>query len=373
MLPTSKKPIAFMYVPRVVLTALSVNIPLSALAQTSPTLEVYGRANVSVDYYQGGENYSAADLASNSSRIGMRAEHDLDTGLKLLGQISQSIYFNRGRGADWASRSALLGLKDAWGTIKIGYMGTILKDLRSDTDLYSGQLGDSRNILRGPRDPHLDDRMRSSIRYSSPQQLGWGVEMQYSFDTEDKDTNPPADDNQFNAYSALLRYQGESFWIAVGGKRFSGADPSINRRSGTGYRLGLGVDLTEGFTLCALGQITQDSYPFDDNGNEGFVDATGGGLGLKYQLADDLELLGQYYAMDAERSGYGARMAALGTVFHADKQTRFYATFATLNNNSHTHLAPWIHGRTAGPELEKTATRKGATSWGISSGVRFDF
>ncbi|MCG5530649.1 porin [Halorhodospira halochloris] len=363
----------------------ALSYPSAVLSEDdSPDIEVYGRANVSVDYYHGGDEYSAFDLASNSSRIGIQAEHTLDTGLKLLGEVEQWIDFNRGSGADWASRSALLGLEDEWGTIKLGYMNTVLKDLRGDTDLFSGQMGDTRNVLRGPHNPHLDGRMRSGIRYISPEQQGWGVELQYSFDTEDRDSDEetPADDNDFNSYSALLRYVGERFWLALGHERYYGSegDTLDDRRSGEGYRLGVKLEASENLTLYALAQITQDSFPYFDNNNddpEGYVDALGGGLGVKYNLAEDLELRGQYYAIDADRSGYGARMGALGIVFHADERTRLYTTFANINNESNSCLAPWVHGRTAGPDREVmedvSPAARGCTTWALSSGVRFDF
>lgn len=369
---------------------LLLTVPESLIAASkanSPQVEIYGRADISIDYYHGTDEYSTFDLANNSSRVGIKGAYQLDTGLNLLAQAEQAIELNRGNGGNWSSRNTYLGLEDDWGMIRFGYMDSVLKDLRSKADLFSSHMGDSRNILRGPHNPHFDARMPSSVRYTSPEQQGWGVDVQYSFDTgdyEEDDQENPADANQFRAYSAMLSYRGAGFWVALGHEQYDGSeqdptDPQAGeRRTGEGSRLGLGVDIGEALTLNAVAQLTQDSFPYyqdpaTDDDPEGYKDAVGGGLGLKYRLAQELEVLGQYYTIDAERSGYAARMTVLGAVYHADARTRLFATAATINNSQHSSMAPWVHGRTAGPKLEDTSAKTGATTWGLSSGVRFDF
>nr|WP_242464675.1 porin [Halorhodospira abdelmalekii] len=371
------------------LFGISPSVQAAEAADERPQVEVYGRINLSIDRYHGGDEYDAFHLASNSSRIGIHATHTLETGLTLLAEVEQVIDINYGRGGDWGSRSAFLGLKDNWGSIKLGYMNTVLKDLRGAFDLFSGEMGDSRNILRGAHNPHLDGRMRSGLRYASPNQPGWGVELQYSFDTEKRsDSQPdyqtPADDNELSAYSAALHYRGERFKIAIGHERFYGSvgtdpEPVTERRAGEGYRLGFSFDLTEQVRILTFGQVTQDAYPYfsADGDLIGYADAVGAGIGLRYRISENLDLRSQYYAFDADENGYGARMVAFGPVYHADSRTRLYVTYANINNDSESCLAPWVHGRTAGPDREampdKSPADRGCTTWGLATGIRYDF
>ncbi|MBK5935353.1 porin [Halorhodospira halophila] len=346
------------------LAALPLLAPATALAVD---WDVYGRLNLSIERYSGG-GYGAWDLASNSSRLGFDVEHQLETGLTVLGEVEQQIAFNRGDGLEWASRSALLGLRDSWGTLRLGYMNSAVKDLRGRFDLFSGEMGDSRNILRGEHKPHFDSRFPAGVRLTTPEGEGWGFDLHYSFDTQDEDDDPPADDNEHRAYAAVVDYQWPALSLAFGTERSYGDE---DKHEGEVFRLGAEWAIGDDWTLIGFGQHSKEAW--EVNGE--YEDADGYGLGLRHRLADDLELRGQYYAIDADASGHGGRMAVIGAVFHADERTRLYVTYANLNNDSASQLVPWHHGRVAGPEGNEDGVHldAGSSTWAVASGVRVDF
>ncbi|MBK5944349.1 porin [Halorhodospira halophila] len=331
---------------------------------------VYGRADVSVDYYSGG-GYAAGDLASNSSRLGLRVGHTLETGLTVYGRLERTLDYNRGDGADLAPRDTYLGLTGAWGTLRLGYMDTAVKDIRSRVDLFGSQLGNARNVLRAGHRPHFDQRFPNAVRYSSPEQPGWGVDLQGSFDwdgEEDDDEAFPADDNERTAVSSALRYSGERVWVAVGYERVAGRAGAV--RSADALRLGLDWQATEALRVTALGQATRDAYAVDD---ADYSDAAAYGAGLLYALEDDLDLRLQYYTLDVDASGHGARLVSVGPIFHASERLRLYATATYLSNDDDSRLVPWEVGRTAGPSGEDAKIGSGRSAWAVGSGVRMDF
>ncbi len=353
--------------------------------------DVYGRADLSVDRYSAG-GYDAWDLASNSSRAGLAAVHELDAGLTVTGRIERKVVISRGE-AELEARDTYLGLGGEWGELRLGYLDTALKDIRSRVDLFGSQMGNARNVIRADHDPHLDDRFPTTLRYSSPRQLGWGTELQVSLDPADADDLEdgrvlPSADNERTGVSAALRYTGERFWAAGGYERVDGLDEGMDgsgeRDSAGGYRLGIEVDVTDGLRLTALGQITEDAYPEwgagavgDKSEREGYVDAVAYGAGALLALDEDLELRLQHYTLDVDASGQGARILSVGPVFHADEHLQLYATATYLSNDDRSRLVPWYQGRTAGADGhgidDEAGLSPGRSAWGLSSGVRYDF
>ncbi|MFP4183314.1 MAG: porin [Halorhodospira sp.] len=362
---------------RAAIAALAVTGALAAAGAASAAVDLsfYGRADVSVDYDHGGR-YDAWDLASNASRFGARATHELDTGLQVYGQVERCLDLNRGNDVDWCPRDTFLGLSDAWGTIRLGYMDTVLKDLRSQVDAFGSQMGNARNVLRGAHDPHLDARFPNAVRYTSPEQGGWGVDLQASLDwsrDEEQDEIVPAEDNDRGAFSGAVRYRGERLWVAGGYERVSGLDEPPEARpesSAEGYRLAMAVEVTDAWRVTALGQATHDAY---ETGAQAYSDAVAYGAGTRYALEDDLDLRAHYYALDVDAPGYGAELFSIGPVYHASEQLQLYATAAYLDNDDRSELVPWRLGRTAGPPGEDPGIGPGRAAWGVSSGVRFDF
>src|SRR5690625_5784233 len=79
--------------------AILAALPVTAMAEYE--ISLYGRANVSIDYLDDGADYSKANLSSNSSRLGFRAERDFD-GIVAIMQIEQEIDYSDS-GSNWRS------------------------------------------------------------------------------------------------------------------------------------------------------------------------------------------------------------------------------------------------------------------------------
>ncbi len=349
------------------------------------TWALYGRADLAVDRYETG-SYAAWDLASNASRMGARAQHTLDTGMVLEAQLERAIELNRGT-AEWRARDTFLGLTDEWGQLRLGYVSTVLRDLRRRVDVFGSQMGNARNVLRSGHDPHFDDRFPRSLRFSSPQQPGLGLDLQVglegpSADEAEGDGVTPRDRNDRAAWGGALRYRGAAFWVAAGYEQRNGVDEAGGDSSSRGsqaeaYRLAFAWEPSGSVRVTALGQVVEEAYEIEEP-DLGYVDALAYGAGLRYALDDELDIRLQYYTQDADEPGYGANLLVLGPVFHASDRVRLYATATYLTNKDRTRLVPWHAGRTAGPpagEEEDGALEVGAgrSAWGLSSGIRYAF
>jgi predicted porin len=112
-------------------------VPGAALAQKS-TVEIYGRANLGLDWY---EAKGAANpfenrqgrwrVFDNSSRVGFRGTEDLGSGLRAIFQIETGVNVDNGSntgqsgGANastgfWASRDSFVGLDSNFGRLTFG-------------------------------------------------------------------------------------------------------------------------------------------------------------------------------------------------------------------------------------------------------------
>jgi predicted porin len=112
-------------------------VPGVALAQKS-TVEIYGRANLGIDWYKAeGATNPANNLESRirifdgSSRVGFRGTEDLGSGLRAIFQIETGVNIdngsNTGQGGQantssgfWASRDSFVGLDSNFGRVTFG-------------------------------------------------------------------------------------------------------------------------------------------------------------------------------------------------------------------------------------------------------------
>ena len=123
------------------LTAVAITgllaIPGVAFAQKS-TVEIYGRANLGLDYYEakGATNpyenrQGRFRVFDNSSRVGFRGTEDLGNGLRAIFQIETGVNVDNGANTGqsgaanastgfWASRDSFVGLDSGFGRLTFG-------------------------------------------------------------------------------------------------------------------------------------------------------------------------------------------------------------------------------------------------------------
>ena len=93
------------------------------------------------------------------------------------------------------------------------------------------------------------------------------------------------------------------------------------------------------------------------------------GVGVEYMVMPKVALKAHYMNRKANAANSDANMYTIGTEYRYNKELRFYASYAGLDNGSATTLTPWKEGRTATP----AAGTSGKTTTGLSVGMRYDF
>jgi len=159
---------------------------LSAASMTSmaATVDVYGKANLSVQSSDEGEG-SFTEVKSNASRIGLKGTHDLGNGLEVVykAEFQVDMDGDSDKGDSITDRNQYVGLRGAFGEVLIGKNDTVLKKSQGKVDLFNDLNGDIKNLWKG------ENRMGDSITYKTPKfsgvQLGISYIAEDSVDAED--------------------------------------------------------------------------------------------------------------------------------------------------------------------------------------------
>ena len=187
----------------------ALGVPAVASAQQS-TVQIYGKlypeftvAKTSGATPAGaststlGKTPTGVDLKSrnsidaSNSRIGFRGTEDLGRGLKAIFQIETTVNIDDGASPSLANRDSFVGLRGGFGTVRLGNMTTVFKDLGDPVGILgisSGNFVALSNVISS-RVPfstnsagsfHL--RRANSLMYDSPAFGGFQVHVQYGPD-----------------------------------------------------------------------------------------------------------------------------------------------------------------------------------------------
>jgi|SRR5690625_2987950 len=327
--------------------AILAALPVTAMAEYE--ISLYGRANVSIDYLDDGADYSKANLSSNSSRLGFRAERDFD-GIVAIMQIEQEIDYSDS-GSNWASRDTYVGLRGDFGLVRAGKFDTPFKRARGPANLFGDQLGDMRNLTRA-YDGRFDERMPNTLHYQTPSMNGFQLNLAWSLH-EGSDADSDGSDD---AYSTSLTWQNGDFDVALAYETFDS-----NRSRGGRDAVRLAAAYTLGRTTLA------GFYQTIDHDNAQF-DSDVYGVGASYKLTDKTQLKGHYLVRSSDVDDADSDLVAIGVEHRLGSQLRVYVNYAFVGNDANANLNPWSQARTT-----STPGAYDETASGLSLGLRFDF
>ncbi len=332
--------------------ALAIGLAAAAAHAGGPT--VYGQFNVSVDQLDN-DTDSALNVSSNSSRVGIKGDIDIQEGLKAIYQVETEIRADSGNGGTFASRDTFVGLDGGFGTARAGRFDTPIKVIGRRVDLFGDQVGDARNLTRGgPAPARFDERPNNSVGYATPAFAGAQGIFQYSTNS---DVNTAANNDNETISLAVHYANGPAFigagYEAVGNTTANQDDPSI-------IRVGGYYDLAN-FRITALWQTVSGTVP--ENDQDVF------GLGARYR-SDAWTLKAQVYQLSADADNADATLLAIGAEYALAKPVTLYLTYGTVDNDDARSLTPYAEGR---GDNGLAPVAGGDTASGISFGtiVRF--
>ncbi len=335
-----------------------------AQLKTDGLLEVYGRASFSVDQLDDGDKYKRNNLSSNASRLGFRGSKKIGevTG---VWQIEQEIQFNMSNATGdtynrLASRDTFAGLQGDFGLVRVGKFDTPFKVAREPFNLFGDQLGDMRNLTR-VGDAKFDERLNNMLEYQTPVMNGFQGKIAYSFHSGTSATTTSGVEKKEDATSVSLGYKAGSVDATLAYETYGADTATTGKRDAT--RAALSYKMTPELRLVGFYQSANSKTGNADQGG----DVTG--LGLEYMVTPKTALKAHYMDLKANVANSDAKMYTVGAEYRYNKELRFYANYAGLDNGSAIKLTPWKEGRTAAP----SAGTNGKTTSGLSLGMRYDF
>lgn len=326
-------------------------LALAAAPATAADIKIYGQAHLALSYLDNGGDYSAANVSSNSSYIGVRGSHDLSPELRALVQAEGSVDFNEPNDKfSFSNFDTFLGLAGDWGMLRVGHINTPMKTLSRRVELFPNQLGDSRNVMAGA----FDERFDNSIFYTSPSFAGITANLQYSVESGE-DNNTAVDGNKNDAWSVSLTYQQGPIYAAIAHEQWNSETPNSDRNA---TRLAAYYDIAN---IRITGLVHIASY-------DASADANTYGLGLRYALTPQIALKAQYYMLDSDASNADANLIAVGADYQYTKALRFYLNYAQVANDANTDRVPWNSASTL-----STPRAMDETARGVALGAIFNF
>jgi len=354
---------------QILIAAVGSAIFASTLAAQAATT-LYGHIHMSWDRLDNGDTVERSFLSSNSTRVGLKGDEELGSGLKAIWQIESGALgvddsdVTTGFGGDL--RNSFLGFtNNSWGTVRVGRHDTPYKDLGRRLDNFNEQVGDARNVIGLSL---FDLRPKNMVRYDSPTFSGLTFSL----------LNSSNNGNELAAATQRVSSLGAN-WSA--GPLFLGAayethslastlsDEEKGIRLAASYALGdllLGVlyeKLDDILVANTAGTITTAA----DQTNYGlFASYKMGNNRLKFHWIDSPDLKSCSFSCD----GTSATLMAIGVDHVMSKTVTTYVNYAKTKNDPNAALPV---ASTNGGHGEVVPGVFGSDPTGFSAGVILKF
>lgn len=152
-------------------------LSISAMAAEQPSVEVYGRADVSIQSSDEGEG-SFSELKSNASRIGFQGDYKVNDDLTIVYKAEFQVDIDGDADDVWTARNQYIGLKGGFGEVLLGRNDTLLKQSQGKADVFSDYSGDIKSLWKG------ENRLTDTITYKSPKFSGFQLGATYQLENE---------------------------------------------------------------------------------------------------------------------------------------------------------------------------------------------
>ncbi len=284
--------------------ALSLSSVLAAPVLANPTVNLYGKANVSAQSSDDGDG-SFTEIKSNASRLGVSGDMAVGNDLKVVYKIEVQVDLDGDSDENIKERNQYVGLEGSFGQVLLGKNDTVTKVSQGKVDLFNDYEGDIKVLWKG------DNRNSDSLTYRTPKFNDFQLGLTYTAE---------GDEESEDGISASIVY-GDSklkkndFYASIA------MDDEVN-----GYDVVRGTFSTKlaGVTLGAMYQ-TQENVETKEE-MDGFM------LSASYGI-NDFTLKGQYQAADYDDKGDLSGVSA-GVDYKLAKNAKVYVWYTTFDMDS---------------------------------------
>ncbi|MGK0442766.1 MAG: putative porin [Pseudohongiellaceae bacterium] len=330
----------------------------SVLSQTALAIDlnVYGVGHVSMDSIDDDQD-STIYLASNSSRLGVKGQHQLDDDLIVIFQYESGVDLtgqgeNDGNGgADsrgelfTKTRPSFVGLSGRFGKVLIGHMPA-LDQWANDYNLFADQVGDLGNLWEGSGVP---GRIDDTIHYATPNINGFNAAITYM---PEEGVNE-SDSLIFKADYANPRLKTGLAYASIG----QGA--STDEHTAVAITVGYYFDH---FSVGGGYQTESDVAGITGRDRDSFT------LGGSIKLSDKTTFKVQYAMTDGNGVDSDAKLFAIGLDYALYENTLIYAAYSQVSNDDNVNFS--VNGKGHG---DKVVPLLGGDPSALSLGIVFKF
>ncbi|TAK83195.1 MAG: porin [Betaproteobacteria bacterium] len=331
--------------------------PAAAMAQS--TVEIYGRANLSIDSWKadGSTAGTAADykrrtrVVDSGSRLGFRVNEGLGGGMRAFVVMETGVNIDNGNDTGqsgvtntstgtWASRDSYVGVGGGWGDVRFG---------RQSIWWSNGVIAQTgANYINTAADGVINDpgllaipvaRQSNTVSYNSPTFGGFNASLSYSPGSESAGA---AANTDASVWGITGRYTSGALRAQFDWARNKSASPTTgDRPSVTGTKVGVGWAYAPGSQISAvIGRYQNDNVA-------ALAGYTTGGEDLKQNfwmlnwehMIGPWQLLAQYYQNAkvkglTDDSNTRAKAYTLAGKYYLSKRTGVYLSYTTVRNEA---------------------------------------
>ncbi|HWN06311.1 MAG TPA: porin [Steroidobacteraceae bacterium] len=207
---------------------VALMLPAAAAADIDVDIDVYGRLNLTLQNSDEAVE-EKVELQNNASRVGVKGEHELKDGLKVVYQLEWGVDLDDEADGTFTDRNQFVGLEGSFGTVRVGRHDTALKQAQGDFDLFDDLEGDISKVFNG------ENRLNDYIGYVTPTFAG-GLSATVNFFPGEEPV--AGNDGVADAASLSLGYESDLLYAAVAHDRDVDGENVETTRLVGGYTLG---------------------------------------------------------------------------------------------------------------------------------------
>jgi len=345
--------------------AAALALPMAA-AQAG--VEVYGKARVSVDFNNNGDDNTGQEksnmsVSSNASRVGLKGDEDLGDGMTAVFLFENPVNFDTGAwgSAAGSARQSYVGLAGGFGTVLAGRLDTPYKSSTNSWDPFIDTKADYNNIMNGPR-------VSNTLAYVTNNMNGFKAALAYVMPSVSSGSDALPMTKTAKKQSAIdlgANYDngplGVAFAYEVLTKSGSTKTGASEPDDATFWKLGAKYMIMDATSLALIYENQDVGGTVKDHNNIYFAASHKMGdttLKLAYTKADKWGGI----------TKSGADMISVGVSQALSKNTEVYALYSQISNEDNA-----AYGLTGGPASVTKASGVASDPSVLSIGINHNF
>lgn len=303
--------------------ASAIAAPLAAQADDG-NVTLYGQANAAIestDHDGTGTAGNRTNVASNSSRLGVKGWESIGNGLKAVFLMEAAVGLDNGNGGSGSlfggGRDGYVGLAGNFGTVALGFHGQPYKTSTNGLDIFGDTIADYSAIMNG--NGTYDSGIGNAVIWFLPNLNGFSGHLQYGFDE--------TAGSEADKWGAQFNYSNGPLYVTYARADVESTTANADTQAdkvGASYTFGGATTVSAIYENLDAGSAASNA-----------LDRDAWYLALSHKMGNNTFKLA-YAATDDARASTdsGANYWAVGLSHHFSKRTELYGLYTQLSNDT---------------------------------------